>query len=125
MMIKPQNTNTEFELGGINHVALVCAEMARTVDFYSGVILSAAYALWLYRRVALGDLIKGSLMSMREMSPRERWIFVPLIAMTLLLGVYPRAVTDITRPAVAALLQDYHASQPAPAPVAVVATAGH
>lgn len=91
----------------------------------SGVILSAAYALWLYRRVALGDLIKGSLMSMREMSPRERWIFVPLIAMTLLLGVYPRAVTDITRPAVAALLQDYHASLPAPAPVAVVATAGH
>ena len=37
-MIKPQNTNTEFELGGINHVALVCADMQRTVDFYSGVL---------------------------------------------------------------------------------------
>jgi catechol 2,3-dioxygenase-like lactoylglutathione lyase family enzyme len=37
-MIKPQNANTEFELGGINHVALVCADMARTVDFYSGVL---------------------------------------------------------------------------------------
>ena len=37
-MIKPQNTNTEFELGGINHVALVCADMAKTVDFYSGVL---------------------------------------------------------------------------------------
>lgn len=37
-MIKPRNTNTEFELGGINHVALVCADMARTVDFYSNIL---------------------------------------------------------------------------------------
>lgn len=33
-MIKPHNTNAEFELGGINYVALVCSDMARTVDFY-------------------------------------------------------------------------------------------
>lgn len=37
-MIKPDNTNTEFALGGINHVALVCSDMARTVDFYSNVL---------------------------------------------------------------------------------------
>ena len=37
-MIKPENTNSEFELGGINHVALVCADMAKTVDFYTGVL---------------------------------------------------------------------------------------
>jgi catechol 2,3-dioxygenase-like lactoylglutathione lyase family enzyme len=37
-MIKPQNPNPEFELGGINHVALVCADMAKTVDFYTGVL---------------------------------------------------------------------------------------
>ena len=37
-MIKPNNTNTEFELGGINHVALVCSDMARTVDFYSNIL---------------------------------------------------------------------------------------
>ena len=37
-MIKPQNTNSEFELGGINHVALVCSDMARTVDFYTNVL---------------------------------------------------------------------------------------
>jgi catechol 2,3-dioxygenase-like lactoylglutathione lyase family enzyme len=37
-MIRPQNANDEFELGGINPVALVCADMARTVDFYSGVL---------------------------------------------------------------------------------------
>ena len=37
-MIKPHNLNAEFELGGINHVALVCSDMARTVDFYSNVL---------------------------------------------------------------------------------------
>ncbi|HEV7582818.1 MAG TPA: VOC family protein [Mycobacterium sp.] len=37
-MIKPNNTNTEFELGGINHVALVSSDMARTVDFYSNIL---------------------------------------------------------------------------------------
>jgi catechol 2,3-dioxygenase-like lactoylglutathione lyase family enzyme len=37
-VIKPENTNSEFELGGINHVALVCADMAKTVDFYTGVL---------------------------------------------------------------------------------------
>lgn len=37
-MIRPHHPNTEFELGGFNHVALVCADMARTVDFYTGVL---------------------------------------------------------------------------------------
>jgi len=37
-MIKPHNINPEFELGGINHVALVCSDMERTVDFYSNVL---------------------------------------------------------------------------------------
>ena len=37
-MIKPHNTNTEFDLGGINHVALVCSDMQKTVDFYSNVL---------------------------------------------------------------------------------------
>ncbi len=37
-MIKPHNVNTEFDLGGINHVALVCSDMQRTVDFYSNVL---------------------------------------------------------------------------------------
>jgi catechol 2,3-dioxygenase-like lactoylglutathione lyase family enzyme len=37
-MIKPHNTNSEFALRGINHVALVCSDMARTVDFYSNTL---------------------------------------------------------------------------------------
>ena len=73
----------------------------------TGVIFSAAYALWLYRRVVMGDLIKESLKSMTDMTPRERWIFAPLVVMTLLLGVYPALVLDITGPAVAALVANY------------------
>ncbi|MCR9148958.1 MAG: NADH-quinone oxidoreductase subunit M [Rhodobacteraceae bacterium] len=81
----------------------------------SGVILSAAYALWLYRRVVFGDLIKESLRTISDMTTRERAIFAPLVAMTLLLGVYPSLVLDVTGPSVAALLDSYHASLPADA----------
>ena len=78
----------------------------------SGVILSAAYALYLYRRVALGALAKEALKTIQDMSRRERAIFAPLIVMTLLLGVYPALVTDIIGPSVAQLVTDYHAALP-------------
>jgi NADH-quinone oxidoreductase subunit M len=81
----------------------------------SGVILSAAYALWLYRRVVFGDLIKESLRSITDMTAREKAIFAPLIAMTLLLGIYPSLVTDITGPSVASLVTGYQAALPATA----------
>ena len=73
----------------------------------SGVILSASYALWLYRRVVFGELVKESLKSITDMTGREKAIFAPLVAMTLILGVYPRAVTDIIGPSVAHLAEDY------------------
>ncbi|WP_417603144.1 NADH-quinone oxidoreductase subunit M [Primorskyibacter flagellatus] len=73
----------------------------------SGVILSASYALWLYRRVVMGDLIKESLRSISDMTRREKWIFAPLVTMTLLLGVYPSLVTDIIGPSVEALVSNY------------------
>jgi NADH-quinone oxidoreductase subunit M len=73
----------------------------------SGVIFSAGYALWLYRRVVLGDLIKESLKTIQDMTAREKWIFAPLVAMTLLLGVYPALVTDIIGPSVENLISNY------------------
>jgi len=73
----------------------------------TGVILSAAYALWLYRRVVMGELIKESLKAIKDMSPREKWIMAPLVAMTLLLGVYPALVLDMIGPSVAALVENY------------------
>lgn len=66
----------------------------------TGVILSAAYALWLYRRVVLGDMIKGSLKAITDMTRVEKLLFAPLVAMTLWLGVYPAAVTDVIGPSV-------------------------
>ena len=78
----------------------------------TGVILSAAYALWLYRRVVMGELIKESLKTISDVTPRERWMFAPLIIMTILLGVYPSLVTDIIGPSVSALIENFDAGRP-------------
>ncbi|GHC58291.1 NADH-quinone oxidoreductase subunit M [Neogemmobacter tilapiae] len=78
----------------------------------SGVILSAAYGLWLYRRVVMGDLIKEALKSITDMTGREKAIFAPLVFMTLLLGVYPALVTDLIGPSTKALVETYQAALP-------------
>jgi len=96
-------------LVGIFQVNTWVAAIATT-----GVILSAAYALWLYRRVVMGELVKEALKSITDMTRREKAIFAPLVAMTLLLGVYPSLVTDIIGPSVSALITDYQAALPAP-----------
>ena len=89
----------------------------------TGVILSAAYALWLYRRIVFGKLVKEALKSITDMTVREKAIFAPLVAMTLLLGIYPSLVTDITGPAVAQLNE--HVKAALPQTDAAVATATH
>ena len=76
----------------------------------SGVVLSAAYALWLYRRVMMGDLIKEALRTIQDMSLRERAVFAPLIGMTLLLGVYPVLVLDLIGPSVQTLVDNYNSA---------------
>ena len=76
----------------------------------SGVIFSACYALWLYRRVVFGQLIKESLKHIEDMDTRERLMIAPLLVMTLLLGVYPALVTDLIGPSVDNLLTHYHAA---------------
>ena len=76
----------------------------------SGVILSAAYALWLYRRVMMGDLIKESLRAITDLTRQEKLIFAPLIIMTILLGIYPALVLDLIGPSVQALVENFHAA---------------
>ncbi|MEC8016930.1 NADH-quinone oxidoreductase subunit M [Phaeobacter italicus] len=76
----------------------------------TGVIFSAGYALWLYRRVVFGDLIKESLKTIKDMTARERFIFAPLVIMTILLGVYPAVVTDIISPSTEALIANFNQS---------------
>ncbi|MCU4654591.1 NADH-quinone oxidoreductase subunit M [Roseibacterium sp. SDUM158016] len=87
----------------------------------TGVILSACYALWLYRRVVFGDLIKESLKSITDMDRRERAIFAPLVVMTLLLGVYPSLITDVIGPSVEALITQYDLALAAHVPDSLVA----
>jgi NADH-quinone oxidoreductase subunit M len=86
-------------LAGVYQVNTWVAFFAAT-----GVILSAGYALWLYRRVVFGDLIKESLRTIKDMSRREKLLFAPLVAFTLLLGIYPALVLDVIGPSVAALI---------------------
>lgn len=70
----------------------------------TGVILSAAYALWLYRRVVFGQLTKESLKGLLDLSPREKLIIYPLVFFTILFGVYPMPVFDVTAASVDALI---------------------
>ncbi len=84
----------------------------------SGVILSASYALWLYRKVVFGELLKESLKGITDMTTREKAIFAPLVVMTLLLGVYPSLVIDLISPSVTALIENYNAAIPADASLA-------
>jgi NADH-quinone oxidoreductase subunit M len=78
-----------------------------------GVILSACYALWLYRKVIFGRLEKPSLAHIRDMGWREIAVFVPLVIMTLWLGFYPKPVLDMSAASVTALLDNYqHALGP-------------
>jgi NADH-quinone oxidoreductase subunit M len=72
-----------------------------------GVILSACYALWLYRKVIFGPLVKPSLMTIKDMTFRECLTLFPLVALTLLFGVYPKPVLDMSAASVAQLVHDY------------------
>jgi len=72
----------------------------------TGVILSACYALWLYRKVVFGQLEKPALKDILDLNPREVAVFVPLVLLTILFGVWPGPVLDTSAAAVAALVQD-------------------
>jgi NADH-quinone oxidoreductase subunit M len=71
------------------------------------VILSAAYALWLYRKMIFGKLEKPKLQSIKDMDAREIGIFVPLVVLTLLFGFWPKPVLDMSSASVNALVAQY------------------
>ena len=75
-----------------------------------GVILSAAYALYLYRRVVFGELTKPALKVLQDLSPREIAIMAPLVILTILYGFYPAPVLDVTAKSVHNLVASYEAS---------------
>jgi len=73
-----------------------------------GVILSAAYALWLYRKVIFGKLEKPKLMDIQDLGWREVVVLAPLVFFTILFGVYPKPVLDMSQASVMALVEQYN-----------------
>jgi NADH-quinone oxidoreductase subunit M len=72
-----------------------------------GTILAAAYMLWLYRKVIFGKLEKASLSAISDLGWREIAILAPLVILTVVFGVYPKPVLDISATSVAQLLDNY------------------
>jgi NADH-quinone oxidoreductase subunit M len=73
-----------------------------------GTILSAAYALWLYRKVIFGKLEKSTLFNIRDIGWRETIVLAPLVILTIVFGVYPKPVLDISAASVTQLIDNYH-----------------
>jgi NADH-quinone oxidoreductase subunit M len=71
----------------------------------TGLILSAPYALYLYRRVIFGVLDKPSLMNIRDLNGREIATLIPLLLLTLYYGVHPQPIIDASAASIDALLQ--------------------
>ena len=72
-----------------------------------GTILSAAYSLWLYRNIIFGTLEKPALFNIRDMGWREIAMMTPLIVLTIVFGVYPKLVLDVSSASVAQLIDNY------------------
>ncbi|UXN05379.1 NADH-quinone oxidoreductase subunit M [Bartonella sp. HY761] len=74
----------------------------------SGVILSAAYALYLYRRVIFGPLEKESLKALLDLSPREKFLLYPMVVLTIFFGVYPMGILNVISGTVNNLITNYN-----------------
>jgi NADH-quinone oxidoreductase subunit M len=76
----------------------------------SGVILSAAYALYLYRRMMFGPLEKPSLRTIADLGYREVLVFTPLVLLVVLFGFFPSPLLDVTAVSVKKLVSGYEAA---------------
>jgi NADH-quinone oxidoreductase subunit M len=75
----------------------------------SGMVLGAAYMLWLYRRVIFGVVRKPELKSLLDVSWREKLVFAPLIVLVFWMGIYPSSFIDVMAPSVEKLISDFEA----------------
>ena len=79
-----------------------------------GMILGAAYMLYLYRRVIFGVITRDDLRGILDLSPREVAIFAPLILLTLWMGIYPSSFTQFFDATVHAMVESHTAALAAP-----------
>jgi NADH-quinone oxidoreductase subunit M len=73
----------------------------------TGIILGAAYMLWLYRRIIFGELVKSELKNILDLNIREKVVFAPLVLLVLWMGIYPAAFTNVMSASVDKLVEDY------------------
>ena len=76
----------------------------------TGVVLSACYALWLYRRVIFGEITNPALKLIQDLSWREVAVMAPLILLTIYFGFHPNPILDVTATSVEALMADFKAN---------------
>ncbi|MEH6528040.1 MAG: NADH-quinone oxidoreductase subunit M [Sneathiella sp.] len=90
-------------------------QVSTFVAFFAtiGVILGAAYSLWLYRRVVFGELVKDDLKNIMDVGKREMAIFAPLIIIALWMGIYPTPFLDVMHASVTNLMDQHHAAMDA------------
>ncbi len=87
----------------------------------TGIILAAAYVLWMVQRTTQGTLNPAltEVPAMhKDLTLREKVVVAPLILLLLLLGFYPKPVTDVINPAVVATMHDVGVQDPVPPMVA-------
>ncbi len=89
-------------LAGVFQADTVVTALAAT-----GLVLGAAYMLWLYRKVIFGELTKDDLKHMLDLSPREKLIFAPLVAVVFWMGIFPGSFLDVMHVSVDNLLHNY------------------
>ncbi len=85
-----------------------------------GMILGAAYALWLYRRIIFGRITRDDLRAMLDLSPREIAVFAPLVVLTLWMGVYPASFSSFWDATVGAMVTQHQAALHGPTLLAAV-----
>jgi NADH-quinone oxidoreductase subunit M len=79
----------------------------------SALVLSAVYVLWMYQRMMTGPVTEGN-ETLPDLRPRELVVVAPLIALLLVLGIYPRVALDVINPAVEHTMTSINQSDPAP-----------
>lgn len=80
----------------------------------TGMVLGAAYMLWLYRRVLFSRISKDEIRALLDLSPREYVTFAPLILLTLWMGLYPSSFFSFFEVSVSALLSRHEAAMALP-----------
>jgi NADH-quinone oxidoreductase subunit M len=80
----------------------------------AGIILASIYILWMYQRTMTGP-VADSVAEMKDLRPRELWAVVPLIALIIAMGVYPKPVLDVINPAVRSTMSQVQVTDPVPA----------